>query len=129
MWGYGDNARYVAEELIDRKCAGRDAVMELIFITNHPGQVPENLPIRALKTNSPAAVLALARAAVWVENNRKEAYIRKRRGQYYIQLWHGGIALKKIEGDCEEALGKHGSFCFKQHLLHADVPQGVLGKL
>ncbi len=105
VWGYGDNARYVAEELIDRKRAGRDAGMELIFITNHPGQVPENLPIRALKTNSPAAVLALARAAVWVENNRKEAYIRKRRGQYYIQLWHGGIALKKIEGDCEEALG------------------------
>lgn len=106
VWGYGDNARYVAEELCARKRAGKDKELKLVFITNHPEQVPKTLPIRALKTNSPAAVLALSCAKVWVENNRKEAYIRKRRGQYYIQLWHGGIALKKIEGDCREALGE-----------------------
>lgn len=116
VWGYGDNARYAAEELCRRKRAaqktagkigcGRSADMEMVFITNHPEQVPKGLPMRALKTNSPAAILALSRARVWVDNNRKEGYIRKRRGQYYIQLWHGGIALKKIEGDCAQALGE-----------------------
>ncbi|MDE7211785.1 MAG: CDP-glycerol glycerophosphotransferase family protein [Lachnospiraceae bacterium] len=106
VWGYGDNARYVANELCARKRAGKDRELKLVFVTNHPEQVPKALPIRALKTNSPAALLALSRAKVWVENNRKEAYIRKRRGQYYIQLWHGGIALKKIEGDCQQALGE-----------------------
>lgn len=116
VWGYGDNAKYVAEELCRRKRAarktageigcGRSVDMEMVFITNHPEQVPCGLPMRALKTNSPAAILALSRARVWVDNNRKEGYIRKRRGQYYIQLWHGGIALKKIEGDCAQALGE-----------------------
>lgn len=106
VWGYGDNARYVAEELCARKRSGKDRKLKLVFITNRPEQVPGNLPLRARKTNSPSAVLALSRAKVWVENNRKEAYIRKRRGQYYIQLWHGGIALKKIEGDCREVLGE-----------------------
>ena len=41
-----------------------------------------------------------------MDNNRKEPYITKRKGQYYIQLWHGGLALKKIEGDCAEHLGE-----------------------
>jgi CDP-glycerol glycerophosphotransferase len=48
----------------------------------------------------------LATARVWLDNNRKESYIRKKKGQYYIQTWHGGIALKKIEKDYESALGK-----------------------
>ena len=104
VWGYGDNAKYVGEELCRRM--GKNKKMELVFVTNHPEQVPKNLPIRALKTNSPSAIFALSRAGVWVENNRKEAYIKKRRKQYYIQLWHGGIALKKIEGDSENVLGK-----------------------
>ncbi len=105
VWGYGDNAKYVAKELCRR--VEKNKKMELVFVTNHPEQIPKNLPIRALKTNSPSAILALSRARVWVENNRKEAYIKKRRGQYYIQLWHGGIALKKIEGDCENILGEN----------------------
>ena len=126
VWGYGDNAKYVAEELIARKRAAREAgnakssrmpdmsaqerrlwrSLQIVFITNRPEQVPACPELTARRTNTPRAVLALARARVWVDNNRKEAYIRKRRGQYYIQLWHGGVALKKIEGDCVQALGK-----------------------
>ena len=125
VWGYGDNAKYVAEELIARKKAAREAgnakssrtpdlsaqerklwrSLQIVFITNHPEQVPACPELTARRTNTPRAVLALACARVWVDNNRKEAYIRKRRGQYYIQLWHGGVALKKIEGDCFHALG------------------------
>lgn len=121
VWGYGDNARYVAQELCARKRAGGRPEFKLVFITNHPEQVPKTQPMRALKTNSPAAVLALSRAKIWVENNRKEAYIRKRRGQYYIQLWHGGVALKKIEGDCREALGEEYIRRAKQDSHNTDL--------
>ncbi len=128
VWGYGDNAKYVAEELVRRKQKACKKVriqeknilkktldadqeekwraMQIVFITNHPEQVPNLKEITALRTNTPRAVFSLARAKVWVDNNRKEAYIRKRKGQYYIQLWHGGIALKRIEGDCEALLGR-----------------------
>ncbi len=104
VWGYGDNAKYVMEAL--RKRRKEEPKLKLVFVTNHPEQVPQENGLRAVKTNTPAAVFALARAQIWVENNRKEAYVRKRKGQYYIQLWHGGIPLKRIEGDCETELGE-----------------------
>ncbi len=104
VWGYGDNAKYVTEAL--RRRLKTEPRLQLVFVTNHPEQVPKEPGLRAVRTNTPAAVFALARAQVWVENNRKEAYIRKRKGQYYIQLWHGGIPLKRIEGDCAAELGE-----------------------
>ena len=101
VWGYGDNVKYVTEELI-----GRKKPYELIFICNQPGNVSLPTTVKVLKTNTLQAIYALATAKVWVESNRKEGYIKKRKGQYYIQLWHGGFALKKIEGDCAEYLGE-----------------------
>lgn len=100
VWGFGDNAKYVTEEL-----AGRRLEIEIIFITNHPQTSYAPQGVTVLKTNSMAAIKALATARVWVDNNRKENYIRKRKGQYYIQTWHGGIALKKIEKDYADKLG------------------------
>ncbi|SHO52150.1 CDP-glycerol glycerophosphotransferase family protein [Anaerocolumna xylanovorans] len=101
VWGFGDNAKYVTEELAGRKYKK----LEIIFITNHPGAAGEAEGVTFYKSNSIKAIYALATARVWVDNNRKESYIRKRKGQYYIQTWHGGIALKKIEKDYEEHLG------------------------
>ncbi|MGN6713938.1 CDP-glycerol glycerophosphotransferase family protein [Anaerocolumna jejuensis] len=101
VWGFGDNAKYVTEELAGRKYKK----LEIIFITNHPDAAGETRNIKVYKSNSIKAVYALATARVWVDNNRKESYIRKRKGQYYIQTWHGGIALKKIERDYGEHLG------------------------
>ncbi|BCJ96279.1 hypothetical protein acsn021_38480 [Anaerocolumna cellulosilytica] len=107
VWGFGDNAKYVAEELNRHQKEINDKKLpyEIIFITNHPSQACAPQGIKVFKTNTPAAILALATARVWVDNNRKESYIRKRKGQFYIQTWHGGIALKKIEKDYEEKLG------------------------
>lgn len=100
VWGFGDNVKYVTEELVARKLP-----YELVFICNHPIRSEVPYSVRILKTNTIAAIKALATARIWVESNRKEAYIRKRKKQYYIQLWHGGLALKKIEGDCATYLG------------------------
>jgi len=107
IWGYGDNVRYVAEALVrddDREMPINNTSLSVVFITNRPSCVEDD-GMRALRTNSPAAIFALATAAVWVEVNRKEGYVRKRKGQHYIQTWHGGLPLKKVEGDCEGFLG------------------------
>ncbi|MFU0826233.1 MAG: CDP-glycerol glycerophosphotransferase, TagB/SpsB family [Lachnoclostridium sp.] len=103
VWGFGDNAKYVAEELARRKANHPE--LDIIFITNHPksAYAPKGITVR--KTNTPKAIFALATARIWVDNNRKENYIRKRKGQFYIQTWHGGIALKKIEKDYKDRLG------------------------
>lgn len=102
VWGFGDNAKYVTEELTRRNLKQ----LEIIFITNHPEAAGEVKGVKLYKSNTIKAVYALATARVWVDNNRKESYIRKRKGQYYIQTWHGGIALKKIEKDYGEHLGR-----------------------
>lgn len=46
----------------------------------------------------------LATAKLWVDNMRKEYWIVKRGGQYYVQTWHGNVALKKVEKDTEKTL-------------------------
>ncbi len=101
VWGFGDNVKYVTEELIRRR-----KPYELIFICNRPDEVTRSGLIKVKKTNTLSAIYFLATAKVWVECNRKEGYIKKRKNQYYIQLWHGGFALKKIEGDCRDYLGE-----------------------
>jgi len=99
VWGFGDNAKYVAKELSRRK-QGKNKDLKIVFICNHnKNEKPRNPNILMYKTNSLKAIYALSTARVWVDNNRKEKYISKRKGQYYIQTWHGGIALKKIEKD------------------------------
>jgi CDP-glycerol glycerophosphotransferase len=104
VWGIGDNAKYVMKELVRRKVKDKENY-KIVFITNHPkryGKVPN---VIVCKTNSIKAIYYLAVGKVWVDNNRKENYIRKRKEQYYIQTWHGGIALKKIEKDYQDNLG------------------------
>lgn len=102
VWGFGDNVKYVLEELLTRKKA-----YDIIFICNQPERQEVPNSVTVLKTNTVSAIKALATAKVWVESNRKESYIHKRKRQIYIQLWHGGLPLKKIEGDCANYLGEN----------------------
>ncbi|MDF2869547.1 MAG: CDP-glycerol:poly(glycerophosphate) glycerophosphotransferase [Anaerocolumna sp.] len=102
VWGFGDNTKYVTEELAARQRKDLD----LIFITNHPEAAGAPKGVTVYKSNSMKAIYSLATARIWLDNNRKESYIKKRKKQYYIQTWHGGIALKKIEKDYAAHLGK-----------------------
>lgn len=45
-------------------------------------------------------IFHLVTAKAWVDNCRKLEYYRKRKKQFYMQTWHGGLGIKKIEGDC-----------------------------
>ena len=95
--GYGDNPKYIAEEFTRRK------VGRLYWLCLDPTQ---GLPdyIHPLKYGSLSSLYHIATAAVWIDNNRKEPYITKRKSQKYLQTWHGSIALKKIEADVEDSL-------------------------
>ncbi len=41
----------------------------------------------------------LATAKVWISTHLFESEWKKRKGQLVIQTWHGGLGIKKIEGD------------------------------
>lgn len=89
--GYGDSPKYIAEKLLDKD-------VDIVWCTNMKlNDLPNN--IRQVKYQSIKWIYEMVTAKVWVNNCRFPYYVRKRKQQFYIQTWHGGIALKKIEYD------------------------------
>ncbi len=97
--GYSDNSKAVAEELIKR---GTDA--ELIWLCKNEKEAATLPPeIKPCPHNSVKRIKALATARVWVDNSRKYERIKKKKGQFYLQCWHG-FPLKRIEKDALDAM-------------------------
>ena len=96
---YGDNPRFIAEEIAS---AGRN--IDCVFVLETPSKYRLPQGIRAVKYNTINYLYEMATAKVWVDNTRKQPHIIKRKGQKYIQTWHGAIAFKMIEKDVQSAL-------------------------
>lgn len=101
--GYGDNPKYIAEEIIKQNL-DYDMIWLIDEEIGDKSTIPDN--IRVVKYGTSRAIFELATAGIWIDNVRKPEYIKKRKKQYYIQTWHGGLGIKKIEGDVEESLSK-----------------------
>lgn len=101
--GYGDNPKYIAEELLRRDIAG----LELIWLIK--GAPYKDIPgaIRQIKRGTLKELYYLGTSQIWIDNSRKHYGIKKRPRQYYIQAWHGDICLKAIEKDAIGNLGKY----------------------
>ncbi len=97
--GYGDNGKAVAEALLKL-----DPTLDIVWGVR--SQFKDTLPegIRAVEYNSWRYLWELATAAAWVDNSRKNAGVTKRKKQFYVQTWHGTVALKRIEQDVAEHL-------------------------
>lgn len=97
--GYSDNPKAVAEALL-----AAETDLELVWLVKNRAEgrsLPEG--IRPVSYSNPfSRAWHLATARVWVDNCRKGERL-KRKGQYYLQTWHG-FALKQIEKDAAVAL-------------------------
>ena len=87
--GFGDNPKFIAEEMIRRNLG-----FEMYWVCAHPEMVFP-APIRSVKPNSTAFAYHMATAKFLVENTRRQYYFIKRPGQFYIQTWHGGPGLNR----------------------------------
>lgn len=95
--GYGDNPKYIAEQII------KDGRYRAYWLLQDM-EVPLPSGIEKVRRGTVMSFFHLATAKVWVFNNRKEPYVTKRKGQFYLQTWHGSIALKRIEKDAVHSL-------------------------
>ncbi len=97
--GYGDNPKYIAEELIKK-----GFTCDLVWLAdrNLKQQFPSH--IRVIDIRSLKAVFELVTAKIWVDNGRKSFITRKRKNQFYIQTWHACMMIKKVEKDAEDKL-------------------------
>lgn len=99
--GYGGDPKYICEEL--RNLPEYDlvwAVSDKKSIISFPNEV------RVIQLGSIRYYYELLTSRVWVDNVRKNHHIKKRKGQYYLQTWHGFVSLKKIEKDTEQSLSE-----------------------
>ena len=93
--GYGDNGKYIVEEIL------KDDINCEIFWAVKNKSFAKSLPqgVKPIKFNSIKYFFYLTTAKVWINNTRFLNGTRKRKNQIYIQIWHGNLALKKIEYD------------------------------
>lgn len=98
--GFGDNPKFIAEEFLRR-----DLSYTYIWVA---GSKDLAFPagIKTVSPNTIAFVYHMVTAGFWIDNTRKLYFFKKRKGQTYVQTWHGGPGLKKVEADAEQALSK-----------------------
>ena len=96
--GYSDNPKYIAEALIKK-----NAPLKYVWIAEdfENANTPDGFILA--KMNSFKYIYHMSTAKFWVDNARKY-WCLKRPEQVYIQCWHGGFGLKKIEKDAQNKL-------------------------
>ena len=101
---YGCNPRYLTEYLLENH-----PDFEICWVFRRGIDTSQVDPrIRIVRLRSWEYLKMMATAEFLVTNSRTDPYRiywRKRPGQKYLMLWHGGVALKKIERDVEDKLG------------------------
>lgn len=93
--GFGDDPKYIAEELLRRNLG-----LKIIWVTavDHI-DIPDG--INTVKYGTIRAAYHWITAKVWVDNIKSTIRPSKRNGQYYIQTWHSTLGFKKNEEDAE----------------------------
>lgn len=91
--GYGDSPKYIVEKLLQS-----DRDLDIVWIVSDLStKMPKG--VRKVKYGSFQSMYELATAKVIIGNVKNFSKPKKKQGQFYLQTWHGGIALKKIEKD------------------------------
>lgn len=98
---YGDNAKFIIEQL---HFLAPEIKIIWFCDPNSTYQVPEYIQI--VKCSSDKNTFKRAyyyyTSKVWINTHLYDRYLRKRKGQLVIETWHGGLGIKKIEGDVEK---------------------------
>lgn len=103
--GYGDNLKYIADEMVNQHL---DVEMFWAVKRDFKGTLPDNITVVRIGTFSWLKVLVTAK--FWIDNEREHLYIYKKPEQFYLQTWHGGLALKKIEMDALDSYPEKASY-------------------
>ncbi|MBE6101423.1 MAG: hypothetical protein E7200_04885 [Selenomonas ruminantium] len=87
---YGCNPRYVVEEL-----HRRDSSLNFVWLMH---DVSRDFPdwIEKVEDTPENTAYHLSTAKIWIDNYRKPWGTRKRKGQLYIQTWHGSLGIKAV---------------------------------
>ncbi|WP_063698090.1 CDP-glycerol glycerophosphotransferase family protein [Pediococcus inopinatus] len=98
--GINDSPKYIFKEL--KKI---DPEIHAAFFIKNGVKVDRSFKNeKAVKLNSLQSIYEMATSKIWISTVRMPIYSVKRKKQWYIQTWHGCIALKRIEKDTQRTL-------------------------
>lgn len=102
--GFSGNSKYVALELLKRNSG-----YKIIWVVNNDVDL-KNFPesIITVKSRSIRAAYEIETSKYWIDNVRKNGFY-KRKKHIYIQVWHGLLGIKLVEGQVSEKLSE--SYC------------------
>jgi CDP-glycerol glycerophosphotransferase len=91
---FDDNQKCIMEEL-------HKIIPDLDIVWVKDSKYEYELPewIRSVKWRSWRWLYEYATAKVWNSNVGAPDYFVKRKGQMYVETWHGGLGIKKVSGD------------------------------
>lgn len=98
---FGGNCKYVVNKLL-QKYPGK---LDMVWVVSKNEMNSDSFPegIRKVKYGTSEARSEYATAKVWVSNYHKVSYARRgmyrKPDQYFIQMWHGSLGIKKIENN------------------------------
>ena len=97
MNAYNCNPKYIAEEIIRQNLP-----YDLVWITNDYFETFKNSfnpKLKLVQDSTEEALREYATARIWIDNERLSRFIErglgKRKGQIYINTWHGSLGIKK----------------------------------
>lgn len=98
--GMGDNPKYIMDALL---AENRD--LDLVWVVKDT-TIPKPEGVRLVSYGSLRSFYEWATAKAWVDNIRITDRPAKRRGQIYLQTWHGSDGVKSVEKAVENYLSK-----------------------
>ena len=106
---YDDNQKYIMEEL-------HKLIPDLDIVWVKDPKYEYELPawIRPVKWRSWQWLYEYITAKIWNSNVIVPDYFVKRKGQLYVETWHGGLGIKKVDGD---VIGEYAAEINKKRLL------------
>ena len=96
---YGDNPKIISDRLLQTN----PEIKQVWLYTNKEFETMPKQIIQK-KWSSIGMIYELATAKVWVDSHTKPTWVSKRKNQFFIETWHGGLGMKKIEADAEDKL-------------------------
>ena len=94
---YGDNPQYILEAIYKINPSIRFYWLKLRCVTFEVPSFINLIPYGfSLRT-----IYHMATCKVYIDTHEFPLWFKKRKGQLFIETWHGGLGIKKVEGDVD----------------------------
>jgi len=95
---YSCNPKYIIEEVLRRELE-----LDIVWVIPAKGKIPRSAfppSVRLVRSGSYTMYREMASAKVWVDNALNCVWegMPKKKGQVYINTWHGSLGIKRLVG-------------------------------